>query len=730
MLAGVLGQKQWQFDVYSKDVEFANKMESGGLPGRVHISQSTLKYLNGEFEVCDGDGASREEAIRLAGIKTFFIVRVLKPYPQGTLDEPAAMSGGTSLGRSGDSWASPCNGGTSIEATMNGGGGNAVAVHSSPASVEHLVAGDGEHARNNTTAVNSTTANRSDERQQLLQSNAVAAPSTGEAGVGGVGGQKSTALAHVEPEEYTRRLRRELLNRDTGYLSKHMRSFTLCFRQPALERQYMNNSDETAGVSLVGMPVTLGFCLLARLLLGDMGHWEWCSGLLCFCVMVVLCICCTAPSWAGRRASAGQDSILLHSLRGSGDEHTMSHLPPSRLQNRPSTVSGVESPPHSMPAAMQDGEWRSGSESHSLQLPPWLPQPILRISMAVQHNAFVRLVISLFLIGLWFGWALTVNSQLYARDHQRRQDQMPINSTAGSEFTPLPSLTITTATPHGRDWSLNTDDGSVTMYMSFFCILLLLGISVLKRISFLIKMLLIGLCVGFQCLANFFFHMSRRDPLPVHPVDCALLLLAVAAACLLINRQFEVMSRRLFLWQREVQEQKDKVADMKRKNEALVYNILPPHVASHFLGRRSRDEELYSKSYDCVGVLFAAMPNFTDFYTEESVNNQGLECLRFLNEVISDFDALLDQPRFKAIIKIKTIGPTYMAASGLNSSESEQQQQNADHEQHSGGCSAHSQAVRARWAHLATLTEFALTLKDTLNNINKESFNNFVLKMG
>jgi len=30
-----------------------------------------------------------------------------------------------------------------------------------------------------------------------------------------------------------------------------------------------------------------------------------------------------------------------------------------------------------------------------------------------------------------------------------------------------------------------------------------------------------------------------------------------------------------------------------------------------------------------------------DFYSEETVNNQGLECLRFLNEVISDFDAVI-----------------------------------------------------------------------------------------
>lgn len=44
----------------------------------------------------------------------------------------------------------------------------------------------------------------------------------------------------------------------------------------------------------------------------------------------------------------------------------------------------------------------------------------------------------------------------------------------------------------------------------------------------------------------------------------------------------------------------------------------------------------------------------------------GREFLRVLNEVIGDFDELLNRSEFSHVEKIKTIGSTYMAASGLN----------------------------------------------------------------
>lgn len=37
-------------------------------------------------------------------------------------------------------------------------------------------------------------------------------------------------------------------------------------------------------------------------------------------------------------------------------------------------------------------------------------------------------------------------------------------------------------------------------------------------------------------------------------------------------------------------------------------------------------------------MFFASIPNFSDFYIELDANNQGVECLRVLNEIIVDFD--------------------------------------------------------------------------------------------
>lgn len=95
--------------------------------------------------------------------------------------------------------------------------------------------------------------------------------------------------------------------------------------------------------------------------------------------------------------------------------------------------------------------------------------------------------------------------------------------------------------------------------------------------------------------------------------------------------QIDKVDRVIFMWKIEVTEQKEKASDMRRRNEALVYNILPMHVAEHFMGNRKRSyDELYSQSYAEVGVLFASMPNFSGTSdTLQSETNLGhkTQCL-------------------------------------------------------------------------------------------------------
>lgn len=78
--------------------------------------------------------------------------------------------------------------------------------------------------------------------------------------------------------------------------------------------------------------------------------------------------------------------------------------------------------------------------------------------------------------------------------------------------------------------------------------------------------------------------------------------------------------------------------ELQAYNRRLLHNILPKDVAAHFLQRERRNDELYYQSCECVAVMFASISNFSEFYVELEGNNEGVECLRLLNEMIADFD--------------------------------------------------------------------------------------------
>ena len=110
-----------------------------------------------------------------------------------------------------------------------------------------------------------------------------------------------------------------------------------------------------------------------------------------------------------------------------------------------------------------------------------------------------------------------------------------------------------------------------------------------------------------------------------------------------------------------------------------------------------------------MGVVFAKIVNYDDFYDESYEG--GKEYLRVLNELMGDFEELFDDPKYKDVEKIKTIGACLMVASGLNPTTRRENQ-----DPH---------------AHLYALMDFSIELLRKLSDFNAEIFNfNFEMAIG
>lgn len=59
-------------------------------------------------------------------------------------------------------------------------------------------------------------------------------------------------------------------------------------------------------------------------------------------------------------------------------------------------------------------------------------------------------------------------------------------------------------------------------------------------------------------------------------------------------------------------------------------------------------QELYSQSYDEVGVMFASIAGFNEYFEQKEIKHEGVDCLRLLNEIIADFDEV--SARLKIIL--------------------------------------------------------------------------------
>lgn len=181
-------------------------------------------------------------------------------------------------------------------------------------------------------------------------------------------------------------------------------------------------------------------------------------------------------------------------------------------------------------------------------------------------------------------------------------------------------------------------------------------------------------------------------------------LLSLLVLVWLLNREFEIGYRLSFHAHHVANRDKIRVQRLKNQADWLIYNIVPEHVAEQL-----KKDAKYSENFADVAIIFASIVNFNEMYDESYLG--GKEFLRVLNELIGDFDELLTLPEFRSVEKIKTIGSTFMAASGLDS------------------------GMRAKQAdphdHLFALMEFAIAMQDVIDNFNRDLLEfNLILRIG
>jgi guanylate cyclase len=71
LVAGVIGYKKFQYDIWGPTVNTASRMESQGLPGKVQITQTTYELLKDEF-ICEPRGTLEVKGV--GEVETWFLV--------------------------------------------------------------------------------------------------------------------------------------------------------------------------------------------------------------------------------------------------------------------------------------------------------------------------------------------------------------------------------------------------------------------------------------------------------------------------------------------------------------------------------------------------------------------------------------------------------------------------------------------------------------------------------
>ena len=594
VLCGIIGNKRFKFDVWSNDVTLANKMETAGVPGKVHITQVTKDFLDDSYLYEDGNGSSRHVA--LEGITTYLILGKKRKHDKKgssrhhkSESKPDESSKKVSIRIDKNDVVPPSNNGPS----------NSLSIQVQPEN-------------------KSPRGSLKRPSEEILDSEILNSSYTSEDEYGLYNGRRPSQVLGGTINEAIARFRlrtsndRELValikDNENSFANPPLVTGSLWFRDRSLEKSYHEEGQDTTLLS----PTVTTFASPKVNFLFDV----FISNLVYVCV-VILCL------------------IMLNTVDG--------------------------------------------------------------ISIAVNYIVFALT----FLLEIFF---LIFNISRAYPQHMKffaAFSKLPgwlSSHISGTVLMCLPVLTVMlNFTVCGKSDSIDF----VTFSANVMIVTFIHFCNFTQLTSILKSALVALLAILFIIITTTISDCDNVEAILQADMIPTLILLTILI--FILNYRNDIGVRMNFLVDAEAAKDKREAKMNKAQADWLLESIIPRHVIAEL-----QEEKLYSRNYENVGVIFASIVNFGDFYEENFEG--GKECIRVLNELVGDFDDLLEKPKFSEVEKIKTVnGSTFMAASGLNNSQGNGKGKN----------------------HLKQLIEFALAMMTEISSFNDHMLGfKFILRVG